>query len=66
MGADPGPTPLEILGSGDMGSFGVIQAAVPLGTRKVALQTLVRDVKTVRKHFFFSFVHDEINQVFSI
>lgn len=35
-------TPLELLGSGEMGPFRVIQAAVPLGTRKVALQTLVR------------------------
>ncbi|CAN0068067.1 unnamed protein product, partial [Sphacelaria rigidula] len=35
-----GPTPLEVLGSGEMGSYRVIQAAVPLGTRKVALQTL--------------------------
>lgn len=31
-----------MLGEGEMGSHRVIQAAVPLGTRKVALQTLVR------------------------
>lgn len=39
--AGPHPTPLEMLGEGGMGSYRVIQAAVPLGTRKVALQTLV-------------------------
>lgn len=35
-------TPLEMLGAGLDGSYRVIQTAVPLGTRKVALQTLVR------------------------
>lgn len=52
LAASTGPTPLESLGRGEMGAFRVIQAAVPLGTRKVALQTLVRFSRV----FFFPYV----------
>lgn len=38
----PGEGSLDVLAGGGMGSHRVIQAAVPLGTRKVPLQILVR------------------------
>lgn len=45
-------TPLEMLGAGLDGSYRVIQTAVPLGTRKVALQTLVRSGDGLSGLFF--------------
>lgn len=41
LGAEEESYSLEMLGAGTMGSHRVVQAAVPLGTKKVPLQILV-------------------------